>query len=247
MKTRLFARSLLAGTLLSASAAVILSPSVALAQPSASGSLDASIAAIKKSVAASERSLHAKEWTQTTTVFVKDQKKHTQVVRCYYGEDGELVKAPISESPSEHGRESDAQESVESMERQRMAESIADAHRIVEQYLPPNPALIDRCRKAGKAKERVLTPGKRVALDFHDYLAGGDLLSVEIDPSSNTIIGMSVATAMRENPEPITLNVTVGQFDDRTMYIKESELLAPAKSVRVVVENTDFVPRDSQR
>ncbi len=249
MNTRPFTRSLLVGALLSASAASVLLSAGAMAQPSstaASGSLDASIAAIKKSVVASEKALRTMEWTETTTVVVEEQQKQVQVVRCRFGEDGELVKSPLSVTRSQHGRESDAEESIQSMERQRMAESIADAKRIVERYLPPDPALIDRCNKAGHAKTRVLTPGKRVALDFHNYLAAGDLLSVEIDPSANTVIGMSVVTTMGENPEPITMNVTIGELDGGEMYIKQSELLTPAKGVRVQIQNTDFTPMGSQ-
>jgi hypothetical protein len=249
MKTIPFARSLFAGALLSALTVAFIAPAGASAQPSGKAaptskpvSLKDRIGSIKKSLADSAAELHEKEWTQTTTVFVNGQQKKVQVVRCYYDEDGTLVKAPISDSMSGQEGQSNASETIENMQRQRMAESIADAELVAQRYLPPNPALLDRCVAAGHSKTRVVEPGKRVVFDFHHYLADGDLLSVEIDPSDNRVIGMSVVTTMGENPEPITMNVTVGAFPDGVMYTEQSELLAPAKSVKVLIKNTDFVP-----
>jgi hypothetical protein len=248
MKTIPFARSLLAGALFCVLTTSFLAPLGALAQPSGQtpppppASLETKIAAIKKAFADSQAALHTFQWIQTTTVFVNDAQKKVQVMRCYYGEEGELVKVPISESPSGNEQQFGLRGRIREMEKEQMSQYIADAHKVVQRYLPPNPALIDACKAAGNSQIRILQPGQRVAIDFHNYIQKGDLLSVEVDPSSNRVIGVSVVSTMGENADPITLNVTIGAFPNGIMYNEQSDLLAPAKSVHVRVQNAGFEP-----
>jgi hypothetical protein len=251
MNTLPFARSLLAGALLCAATTSFLAPIGAQAQPSgatpppAPESLEAKIAAIKKSFAESQAALHTMQWIQTTTVFVNEEQKKVQVVRCYYGEEGELVKLPISESPSGNEQQFGLRGRIREMEKEQMSQYIADAHKVVQRYLPPNPGLIDACKAAGNSQIRILQPGQRVAIDFHNYLQMGDLLSVEVDPSNNRVIGISVVSTMGENADPITLNVTMGALPNGVMFTEQSDLLAPAKSVHVRVQNAGFEPMNN--
>lgn len=85
----------------------------------------------------------------------------------------------------------------------------------------------------------ILDPEKRARLDFADYLQPGDVLSVEIDLSSNAILGASVASAS-SSKDPVTLVVRFDELPDGTIYTSGTTLDAKAKNVTVTVQDDGY-------
>ncbi len=243
--------SLLTGALACAITLVALGPAPASAQqeapPPPPPSLEQKIEVIKKDFAASQAKLRTFQWVQTTIVSVNGEEKKRKQEQCYYGEEGTLVKTLISESPTDDGgREFGIRGRIKEEKKRELRAYMENAHKLVHRYLPPTPELIQRCKEVGNSSIRILEPGVRAAVDFHNYLEENDLLSIEIDLVTNKILGVSVVSTMGESHDPITLNVTIGAFPDGTMYTQQSVLIAPARSLTVTIENAGFVPLPAQ-
>ncbi len=86
-----------------------------------------------------------------------------------------------------------------------------------------------------------ITPaGPRVRLDFRDYLKPGDLLSIEIDITKNTLLGLKVATWLKNTKDRVTLVSGFGSLNDGATYPAEINLAAPAQSLKVKVTNSGY-------
>ncbi len=197
------------------------------------------IAAVKKSFAESQARLRSYEWIETTVTSLKDEEKARTENRCYYGADGKIQKVPVIAPPEEkpargiRGR-------IKEKKKEELADYMESAAALVHKYLPPDHAKLQKCADAGNASINILEPGKRAKLEFRDYLQPGDKLSVEIDMTNNTILGVGVSSALGEDKDPVTLEVKFDKFDDGTIYTSETKLEAKAKHVKVNVQNSGY-------
>jgi len=64
---------------------------------------------------------------------------------------------------------------------------------LVQQYVPPQPADIQRAKDAGKVTANPASAGL-VRLEFPDYLKPGDRLSIDVDAAANQLRGLAVAS-----------------------------------------------------
>lgn len=197
------------------------------------------VAAIKGSFAQSQAALRKYEWVETTVVSLKGEEKSTKQNRCYYGAEGKLQKVLVSTTPEEKpGR--GLRGKIKENKKEELTEYMEEAAALVHKYLPPESERIQACVQAGKAFIQVLEPGKRARIEFKDYLQPGDAFSVEIDLTNNTILGLTVASSLSKEKDPVTLTVQFGKFPDGTIYTAETKLDAKAKNVTVMVTNSGY-------
>jgi len=197
------------------------------------------IAAVKKSFAESQARLRSYEWIETTVTSIKDEEKARTENRCYYGAEGKVQKIPLF-APAEAKPERGLRGKIKEKKKEELSEYMESAVALVHKYLPPDHERIQKCTDAGNASISIVEPGKRAKLDFRDYLQPGDKLSVEIDLTSNTILGVEVSTALGEDKDPVRLEVKFNKFDDGTIYTSDTKLEAKAKHVKVNVQNTGY-------
>ncbi len=224
-----------------------LTPSTAFAQPAAPQApppaLEEKIAAIKQAFTQSQAKLRGYQWIQTTTLSKDGEGKKTKTDQCYYGVEGTLVKVPLSENPPEGSdHERGLRGKIKEEKKEELRRYVKNAEDIIREYLPPNPALIQQANDAGNASIRIIQPGVLAAVDLRNYLNPGDLLSVEFNLADNRIVGVSVATTMGENQDPVTMNVTMGAFPDGTQYTAQTQLICSAKNVTVTTDNAGYTP-----
>lgn len=232
------------GTLTSTTLATALTPAQPTSSPAASTPADQPapqerIAAIKKSFADSQATLRRYEWIETTIVSLKGEEKSRKQNRCYYGDDGKLQKVLIS-APPPPTTERGIRGRIKEQKKEELAEYMEEATALVHKYLPPDHEKIQKCADAGKASIRILEPGRRAKIDLKDYQQPGDMLSVEIDLTSNRVLGVSVSTALGKDRDPVTLDVRFDKLTDGTIYAAESTLEAKAKYVKVTVQNSGY-------
>lgn len=224
------------------SAATLTQPaatSPAAAAPADQPAPQERIAAIKRSFAESQVALRKYEWVETTIVSLKGEEKSRKQNRCYYGDDGKLQKIQIS-APPPPTTERGIRGRIKEQKKEELAEYMEEATALVHKYLPPDPEKIQKCVDAGKASIRILEPGKRARIDLKDYQQPGDMLSVEIDLTSNRVLGVGVSTAMGKDKDPVTLDVKFDKLPEGIVYSAESTLEAKAKNVKVTVQNSGY-------
>jgi hypothetical protein len=201
---------------------------------------------LKQWLQASQQHLRTYEWIETTVVSAGGEEKSRTAKRCYYGVDGKLQKIVVEQSASEEGGPPGILppgrllKKAAEHKKEEMTATMQKAVDLVHQYIPPSPAEIQRVVDAGKLGVQVLEPGRRVQLNFADYLKPGDSLGVEIETPTNRLLGMSVSSYLDSAKDPIALRVTMSVLPDGTIYVERSVLDATAEKLNVTVENTGY-------
>jgi len=206
------------------------------------------VAALKQSMQESQAKLRQYEWTETTTVSLKGEEKARTQKRCYYAADGKLQKEPIgnpapAQQPAASGgrRGGRAKAKVIENKKEDMKEYMERAVALVHQYVPPQPADIQRAKDAGKVTASPAGQGL-VRLELPDYLRPGDRLSIDVDAAANQLRGLTVASYLDQADDAVALAVQMGTLGDGTSYTAQTTLDATAKKIRVVIQNAGHHP-----
>jgi len=207
------------------------------------------VAALKQAMQESQTKLRQYEWVETTIISLKGEEKARTQKRCYYGADGKLQKVPTgspapAQQPSAGGggrRGGRVKAKVVENKKDEMKDYMERAAALVHQYVPPQPADIQRAKDAGKVSANPAGPGL-VRLEFPDYLKPGDRLSIDVDAAANQLRGLTVASYLDKADDAVALAVQFGALADGTSYTTQTTLDAAAKNIRVVIQNAGHRP-----
>src|SRR6185295_1643382 len=147
---------------------------------------DQMVAALKQNLAESQKRLHQYEWVETTAISLKGEEKSRKQQRVYYGADGKLTKIPLGEpapkaqpAPSKGRRGGRVKENIVENKKDDMKEYMEKAAGLIQQYVPPNPALIQKARDAGNMTVAPPADGK-VRVDFRNYVQPNDQFTIDV-------------------------------------------------------------------
>jgi hypothetical protein len=199
------------------------------------------VAAIKQSFQNSQARLRQYEWIETTVVSLKGEEKSRKQSRCSIGADGKVQKVELQEVAGK--APGGLRGKIVRKKKEELADYMDRAVSLVHRYVPPNPDNLQASKNAGKVTLNILEPGKRVRIDFRDYLQPNDLLGIETDIANNRLLGANVTTFLDSPEDVVTLDVRFGTLDDGTTYQSNVALDAKAKQVRVTVENAGYRKR----
>ena len=218
-----------------AAAALLVCIGTASAQEAGEGDR---VAALKQSLQAGMAALRQYEWVETTTISLKGEQKSAKENRCYYGADGAVQKIPIDTGQAEAKKSPRGLRGrIAKKKKGEMTEYMAAAVDLVKQYVPLDPARIQAVKDAGKLSVNPLA-SDRVQLQFRDYLKEGDVLSVSLDPTTNHVLGLQVASYLEKPDDVIKLDVTMNTLQDGALYASEIVLDVESKKMRVDIKNT---------
>ncbi len=215
--------------------------------PQANPTAQERVAALKQSMQESQTKLRRYEWTETTIISLKGEEKNRTQKRCYYGVDGKLQKVPIGtaapaqQPPAGGGRRGRVKAEVVENKKEEMKDYMERAAALIQQYVPPKPADIQRAKDAGKVTANPASAGL-VRLEFPDYVKPGDRLSIDVDAAANQLRGLTVASYLDQAEDAVALAVQLGTLADGTSYTAQTTLDAAAKKIRVVIQNAGHHP-----
>ena len=196
-------------------------------------------AQLQTTMTVSQGNLRHYEWIETTVVSVKGEEKSRKQQRCYYGADGGLQKVEVNTTPPPEKKRGLRGRIAESKQ-EAMTDYMKNAVGLVKTYVPPNPAMLQAAKDAGKVAIDVLQAGKRARLNFRDYAKPGDNLGVQVDLVNNRPLGLTVATYLEDAKDTVTLEVKMGQLNDGTTYPADVTLDGKAKKLTVTVKNSGY-------
>jgi hypothetical protein len=124
--------------------------------------------------------------------------------------------------------------------KEELSDYMKQAVGLVKTYVPPTPALIQAAKDAGKVSVDILQPAKRVRLNFRDYYKPGDTLGVEIDVTSNRLLGLTVKSYLEDAKDAVSLDARMASLADGTTYADAITLDATAKKIKVAVDNSGY-------
>jgi hypothetical protein len=220
-------------------AAAVITLPVWTAAAQEAPSIPQRVDALKTSLAASQAMLKQYEWIQTTVVSLKGEEKSRKQERCYYGADGGLQKVDVSQSP-EPDKKRGLRGLIAKNKKEELTDYMNNAVSLVKSYVPPDPARIQAAKDAGKVSIEILEPGKRVRLNFGNYVKPGDNLGVEVDLVNNRMLGLKVSTYLDNAKDVVTLAVSMDQLNNGTTYASNITLVAKVKQITVTVQNSGY-------
>lgn len=231
------------GALIAAAWALLLVASPSRSQAPAAGAprTEQRVAALKQSMGKSAQSLRAYQWVETTTVSMKGEVKSEKQASCFYGADGKVQKTPISATPAPEKKRGLRGKAAESKGEEIQGE-MKQAVQLVHSYLPPDPALLQKCKDAGKLAFEMVPPGKLGRIVRKDYRLPGDSLAITLDLATNTPAAVDVTTYLDKPSSGVTLNGKFATLADGTVYMATVALGLQAEKLSVTVANTGYRP-----
>ncbi len=206
---------------------------------SAQQGVEQRVTAIKQWLGQSKAQLKTYQWLETTTVSVKGEVKSTKESNCYYDVTGSLQKMPVAASPAPDKKRG-IRGAIIAGKTEELTDYMQKAVALVKTYIPPTPEKIQASKDAGKMTLGSAPGGQNVVLNFGSYQLPGDNLSVTLDPASNRLIGLGVATYIDDPKDAVTLAVTIGTLPDGTGYAQGITLNAASKELTVTVMNSGY-------
>jgi hypothetical protein len=197
------------------------------------------VAALKANLATSQAALRQYEWIETTVVSFKGEEKSRQQNRCYHGADGAVQKVPVAVPPPADKKRGLRGKIVEN-KKEELADYMKEAVALVRQYVPPDPARIQAVKDAGHVTLQPDGTGKVLRLTFAGYLKPGDSLGVDVDLTSNRILGIKVSTYLDSPQEAAILDAHLASLNDGTSYTSDVTLDAVAKNLKITVQNSGY-------
>ena len=207
------------------------------------------VAALKASLQAGHAKLRKYDWVETTFINFKGEENARKQQRCYYGADGKVQKVPIGGEPAPQqeqsrgrGRRGGAlKDKVVENKKDDMKEYMEKAAALVHTYVPPDPADIDRVKKAGTLAVKPGAAGQ-MRLEFTNYHKPADMLAIGLNAAAGQLTDLSVSSYLDDKEDVVRFGVTFGALADGASYAAETTLDAPAKHIKVVIQNTGHRP-----
>jgi hypothetical protein len=215
---------------------LLLMPAIVRSQSTA---MEERVAALKQSVARDQRNIRQYEWIETTVITLKGEEKSRQQKQCYYGAEGSLQKVEVSATPPPKKKRG-LRGRIAENKKEELTDYMKQAVALVKTYVPPDPVRIQAVKDAGKVSLDLPGGGKGARVNLRDYAKPGDVLSVEVDPASNRLMGLTVATYLDDAKDTVTLDVRFADLQDGTGYPATEVLVASAKNLSVNVTNSGY-------
>jgi len=215
---------------------LLLMPAIVRSQSTA---MEERVAALKQSVARDQQNIRQYEWIETTVITLKGEEKSRQQKQCYYGAEGSLQKVEVSATPPPKKKRG-LRGRIAENKKEELTDYMKQAVALVKTYVPPDPVRSQSVKDAGKVSLDLPGGGKGARVNFRDYAKPGDVLSVEVDPASNRVMGLTVATYLDDAKDTVTLDVRFSALQDGTGYPATEVLVANAKNLSVNVTNSGY-------
>lgn len=201
------------------------------------------VANLKAWLEASREQMRAYQWLETTTVSVDGEQKSMVQQRCYYGEEGTLVKVPLDKTQASEGAQGifGIMGAIKEHKKEELLAYIDSAKKLVHEYIPLTPEKVQQATSNGYMSVQVLEPGRKVELKFANYLKEGDSLGVQMALPTNQLLGVSIATYLNDDTQDaVTLTASTSVLPDGTIYVQKILLDGSSKNVTVSVENAGY-------
>ena len=137
---------------------ILMSLPVARTVAQAPPTPDQMVAALKQNLAESQKRLRQYEWTETTAISLKGRREVTQAAACLLrrrrkADEAAAWRAAARQAAQSGGRRGGrVKEQVIENKKSDMQEYMEKAAALIQQYVPPDPAQIQKAKDAGQMK-----------------------------------------------------------------------------------------------
>jgi hypothetical protein len=205
---------------------------------SAQADLQQRLATAKQAAAANQKALRSYSWLEKTELSLKGEVKNTKVDMCRYGPDGKVQKTAVVTPPPAEKKRGLKGRIIENR-KEEMKEELESAAQLIQQYIPPNPDLMQVVMSSGTASIVQAGPGA-AALKFPGYLKAGDGLTLTFDSTVKALRQIDVSTWLDKPDNAVVLRVTMESLPDGTSHPGVVTLTIPASNIEVRVTRSNY-------
>jgi hypothetical protein len=212
---------------------------VAVAErPANAQDLQQRLAAVKQSVTANQQALRSYTWLEKTELSLKGEVKATKVDSCRYGPDGKVQKTPVVQPPPPEKKRG-LRGKIVANKTAEMKEELQATVALIQQYVPPDPGLIQVVMNAGTASLGQAGP-ELVAFNFPGYAKQGDALTITFDKAITALRQIDVETWLEKPEEPATLRVVMQSMPNGISFPGSIVLNIPASKIEVRITKSNY-------
>jgi hypothetical protein len=209
-----------------------------LARPAGAQDLQQKLAAVKQSVAANQQALRSYTWLEKTELSLKGEVKATKVDSCRYGPDGKVQKTPVVQPPPAEKKRG-IRGKIIANKTEEMKEELQATAALIQQYIPPDPGMIQVVMNAGTASVSQAGP-QNLAFTFPGYVKAGDALSITFDKAVTALRQIDVKSWLEKPEEPATLRVTMQSMPNGISFPGSIVLSMPASKIEVRITKSNY-------
>ena len=210
----------------------------AAAGPAAAQDLQQRLAAVKQSVAANQQALRSYTWLEKTELILKGEVKATKVDSCRYGPDGKIQKTPVVQPPPPEKKRG-LRGKIIANKTEEMKEELQATIALIQQYVPPDPGMIQVVMNAGTASLGQAGP-QLVAFNFPGYAKQGDALTLTFDKAITGLRQVDVKTWLEKPEEPAMLRVVMQSMPNGISFPGSIVLSIPASKIEVRITKSNY-------
>lgn len=196
------------------------------------------LTALKRSMAQSKQQLKQYQWTQTTTFFHDGDEISQKQYSARYGQDGTIQKTLISATPEK--KEHFLKNHIVDKKKKEIEEYMDRAEALIKLDVPPSQERLQSAKDAGNASIKVIDPGQRVRVTFRNYELPGDTLAIDVNPTTNRILGGTVNTYVDKPDDTVDLSMQFGSLPDGTMHPSVVDLSTKKHIVTIKTTNSNY-------
>ena len=212
---------------------------VAVAErPANAQDLQQRLAAVKQSVTANQQALRSYTWLEKTELSLKGEVKATKVDSCRYGPDGKVQKTPVVQPPPAEKKRG-LRGKIAANKTEEMKEELQATIALIQQYVPPDPGMIQVVMNAGTASLGQAGP-ELVAFNFPGYAKQGDALTITFDKAITGLRQIDVKTWLEKPEEPATLRVVMQSMPNGISFPGSIVLSIPASKLEVRITKSNY-------
>jgi hypothetical protein len=215
-----------------------LALAVSTAGPASGQDLKERLAAVKQAAAANQQALRSYTWLEKTELSLKGEVKATKVDSCRYGPDGKVQKTPVVQPPPPEKKRG-LKGKIVAKKTEEMKEELQATAALIQQYVPPDPGLIQVVMNAGTASVGQAGP-ELLAFKFPSYAKKGDALTITFDKAITALRQIDVMTWLEKPEEPATLRVTMQSMPSGISFPGSIVLSIPASKLEVRITKSNY-------
>jgi hypothetical protein len=221
--------------------ALTLAASTAPAFQGAAGkqALQQKVTQLKESVAANKAKLQQYQWTETSTVILKDKTRKTETKLCRYGPDGKVQKTLVGPPPEQPEQQHGLKGRIVEKKTEEMKDYAERLKSLIGEYVPPARDKIQDAFQSGNASFDVSQGGS--ALVFKNYYKNGDKMTFNFDSTTKKISNLTVNTYLDDpNTDVVTLSAVFATLPDGTNHVDHTDLKAQSKQLEIKTANSNY-------
>jgi len=217
------------------SSLIVLSGTIAMAQ---NQQLEEKLMALKQNQAANKQELAQYTWQETETISIKGSVKDTKVYQVQMV-NGQQQKTEVSNQQAQQsGRQGRLKEHIVDNKKQEYQEYGQSIGALAKQYTTPDP---DRLMQAKQAGNISLQPGSgAVSLVIKNYMKPGDSVTLTIDPQSEQLQSVRVASYLDDPKDAVTISAEFAQLPDGANHVANTLINGESKQLTVNDRNSNY-------